>query len=287
MTSLGPPPSLGSDSPPRFTVQAHGQTDKGRQRDSNQDNYVLCVLRKALHILGSSLKQEEFYHSSPLGYLFLVADGVGGHAAGQQASELTVKSVENFVLDTLDHCEELQDQEPNPLLSEFQEALRQADARLFREGTRHPELRGMATTSTLAFIQRDLYVAHVGDSRCYLLRGDLLYRITSDHTLVGEMVRQGLLEPEEAEGHAFRHVVTNIVGGSDQGVKVELHKLPLEPADRLLLCTDGLTEMVPEAEIRTILQQEREPRRACQRLINRANEAGGKDNITTIVVHCT
>jgi protein phosphatase len=144
----------------------------------------------------------------------------------------------------------------------------------------------MATTLTLACcLGRDLFVAHAGDSRCYLLRRGLLYRLTSDHTLVAEMVRRGALPAEEAAHHAYRHVVVNVVGGSDPGVQVELHKIPLDAGDRLLLCSDGLTEMVREEEILQVLQGETEPAAACDRLIARANEQGGQDNITAVVAH--
>jgi serine/threonine protein phosphatase PrpC len=290
-----PSPDHRSSSPaPRAcrvtNIHSAGRTDPGRVRQTNQDNFVVCVLRKALQVLHGSLVQEEVYFSSPLGYFFLVADGVGGHSGGEQASALTVNALENFVLDTLNWCGELHTDEPgetDALLAEFQQALSQADSRLFREVRRHPELTGMGTTTTLGYLtEGQLYVAHVGDSRCYLLRRGMLYRITSDHTLVAEMVNQGLLKPEEVAQHAFRHVITNVVGGSDEGVRVEVHKLPLEPKDRLLFCSDGLTEMVGDEEIGEVLAAEADPDKACKRLVNRANEQGGKDNITVVIAHC-
>jgi serine/threonine protein phosphatase PrpC len=286
--SPDPGPSRPTPADRRVTnVRAAGRTDPGRVRKTNQDNFVVCVLRKALQVLHGSLVQEEVYFSSPLGYFFLVADGVGGHSGGEQASALTVNALENFVLDTLSWCGELHAEEADALLAEFQHALSQADARLFREVRRHPELTGMGTTTTLGYLHEgQLYVAHVGDSRCYLLRGQMLYRLTSDHTLVAEMVDQGLLKPEEVGQHAFRHVITNVVGGSDPGVRVEVHKLPLEPRDRVLFCSDGLTEMVPDEEIGEVLGSEADPEKACKRLVNRANEEGGKDNITVVIVHC-
>ena len=124
----------------------------------------------------------------------------------------------------------------------------------------------MATTMTLGyFFHRELFVAHVGDSRCYLLRNGLLYRLTRDHTFVAEMVRRGVLKPEEAANHAYRHVVTNVVGGDDSGVQVEMHKLALEGGDCLLLCSDGLTEMVSDEEILQILMSTPDTAAACDR----------------------
>ena len=122
----------------------------------------------------------------------------------------------------------------------------------------------------------------MGDSRAYLLREGKLYRLTRDHTMVEDMIRQGYLRPEEAVHHRLRHVITNVVGGTDPGVQVEVHKLHLEPDDLLLLCSDGLTEMVADAEIATLLEQAPDPETACRRLVDRANEQGGRDNITVI-----
>jgi len=265
-------------------VTSHGQTDKGRVRQGNEDQYLIARLTKALQVQESSLQHQDVQYSVPQAHLFLVADGVGGNAAGEQASALAVNTIENFLLDTLNWCLQLQGSEGDRLLTEFQKALKQADEKLFREAQRRPELHGMGTTLTLAyFLEDELFVAHVGDSRCYLLRKGLLYRLTRDHTLVAEMLRRGLLRPEEAGSHTYRHIITNVVGGSDPGVQVEMHKLPVEPGDRVLLCSDGLTEMVPDEEILSILMAEAEPTSACQRLIDRANELGGRDNVTVVV----
>jgi protein phosphatase len=284
-TTAAPDAGSCGDRPRPLTVRSYGRTDKGRTRTSNEDQFLIAVLTKALQVLQTSLRQEDVQYGGTQGYLFLVADGVGGSAAGEQASALAVDTIEHFVLDTLNWCLRLRGQNDGPgLLGEFRKALQQADERLFREADRHPELRGMGTTLTLAYARDwDLFVAHAGDSRCYLLRSGLLYRLTRDHTLVAEMVRRGLLKPEEAAQHGFRHVITNVVGGSDPGVQAEVHKLPLEPGDRLLLCSDGLTEMVSDEEILAVLQSHGDPAAAGGRLIDRANEQGGKDNITVVV----
>jgi protein phosphatase len=188
------------------------------------------------------------------------------------------------VLDTLNWCLQLRSNATDALLTEFRHALEQADVQLIHESRRRPELHGMGTTLTLAYCLGDtLFVAHVGDSRCYLLRRGLLYRLTRDHTLVAEMVRRGLLQPEEAEHHGYRHIITNVVGGAGPGVQVEVHKLPLEAGDTLLLCSDGLTEMVSDQEVLSVLQAEADPAGACARLVARANEEGGKDNVTVVV----
>ncbi len=268
-----------------LNVRSHGRTDPGLKRSNNEDQFLIAALSKALQVQGSSMEQPDVTFGDPLGHLFLVADGCGGHAGGEKASQLAVRSIEQFVVDTLNWCAQLRPAaEGDGLLGEFQKALSQANDRLIREADRRPELHGMATTLTLAyFLGHELFVAHVGDSRCYLLRNGLLYRLTRDHTMVAEMVRRGLVKPEDAAHHAYRHVVTNVVGGSDPGVQVEMHKLSLESGDCLLLCSDGLTEMVPDTEILNVLvTAQPDPAAACDRLVALANEKGGKDNITVV-----
>jgi protein phosphatase len=282
-------PTLGGTCSPSgrrrlLTVRSHGMTDPGRKRSHNEDQFLIAALTKALQVQQTSLPEEEVQYSGPLGHLFLVADGVGGNAAGEKASALAVSAIESFVLDTLNWCLQLRSNAADAVLTEFQHALEQADHKLIHESRRRPELHGMGTTLTLAYCLGDqLFVAHVGDSRCYLLRRGLLYRLTHDHTLVAEMVQRGLIDAKEAAHHGYRHVITNVVGGSDPGVRVEVHKLPLEAGDTLLLCSDGLTEMVPDPEVLSLLQAEADPSRACARLVSRANEQGGKDNVTVVV----
>jgi serine/threonine protein phosphatase PrpC len=266
-------------------VRGHGQTNTGRKRTSNEDQFLIAVLSRALRVLQTSMEQPEVQLGAPEGYLFLVADGVGGHLAGEKASEMAVNSIENFVVGTLNWCSQLRGTaDGDPLLKEFQKALSQANDKVIYEADKHPEWHGMATTMTLGyFFRRELFVAHVGDSRCYLLRNGLLYRLTRDHTFVAEMVRRGVLKPEEAVNHAYRHVVTNVVGGDDPGVQVEMHKMALEAGDCLLLCSDGLTEMISDEEILNILNGTPHTSEACDQLVKRANEKGGKDNVTVVV----
>jgi len=213
---------------------------------------------------------------------------MGGHAGGEQASALALGSVESFILETFKWFAQCkgQGQEQDQVLSDFQSALGHANSRVLAEAAEHPEWHGMGTTLTLAYsLNNRLFLAHAGDSRCYLLRNSLLYRLTSDHTLVEDMVRQGVLKAEEAITHQWRHVITNAIGADSPKVKVEVHNLCLEAGDVVLLCSDGLTGMLSEQAIAQILQAEAEPEQACRRLVARANEAGGEDNITAVVAH--
>jgi len=269
---------------PRLEVESFGMTHPGRVRPSNEDHFLIASLSKALQVLQSSLHQPSEQHSDGHGHLFLVADGMGGHRAGEQASALAIGTIEGCVLNALQGFCDLQSPETRTVLADLQQALRQADERIFEVTARHPEFRGMGTTVTMAYaVGAELYVAHVGDSRCYLLRAGKLHQLTHDHTLVDEMVRRGLLEPGQAGQHQYRHVITNAVGGHEQGIKVESRRLKLEADDVLLLSSDGLTEMVPPEEIGGLLRTEPEPRRACERLVALANERGGKDNVTVVV----
>jgi serine/threonine protein phosphatase PrpC len=196
---------------------------------------------------------------------------------------MAVESIEAFVLNTLSWFFLLQGAEEHNVLKEFQAALQQADVKVCQEAAQHGELAGMGTTVTIAYsVGSRLFVVHVGDSRCYLLQGRELHRVTHDHTLIAEMISRGALQPEEAVHHRLRHIITNVVGGHDLGVKVECHRIELEADDILLLCSDGLTEMVPDDRIAAVLQAHRDPREACERLLAEANLHGGKDNITVI-----
>lgn len=273
-----------SDQRPSLTVRSHGLTSPGQVRPTNEDQFLIAVLSKALQIKQTSLPQPKVQYGEERGFLCIVADGMGGHAAGEQASALAIDSIESFILGTLKWFFQLEGREGGELLKEFQQALGEADARLFEEARRHPELHGMGTTLTMTYSQdHELFVIHAGDSRCYLFRGNLLYRLTHDHTMVQEMVQQGVLQPEEVAHHRLRHVITNSVGGHEPGVRVEVHKLHLEAGDRVLLCSDGLTDMLTDEEIAAILQAEGEPAAACERLVAGANQHGGRDNITVVV----
>src|SRR5262249_49559101 len=163
------------------------------------------------------------------------------------------------------------------LAIELQTALQVADHRIFQDVARHPEFAGMGTTLTMAYqLGAELFVVHAGDSRCYLLRDQELHRLTDDHTVVAEMVQKGIIRPEEAVGHRYRHVITNVLGGHDEGVRVDSRKVELKAGDLILICSDGLTDMVPDAIIRSALMAEIELQRACVRLIAEANERGGE-----------
>jgi PPM family protein phosphatase len=256
------------------SVRSFGRTDRGLVRASNQDHFLIADLARTMWVLQTSLPQPEVHFGNRRGHLFLVADGMGGHKGGDVASALTVTTVEQFMLDVFRRAED------------FPTALKQAHARILEETASHPEVSGMGTTLTMAVANNwKLFVVHAGDSRCYLFRGRDLRQLTTDHTVVGEMVRRGMLNAADAAHHMYRHVVTNVVGGSQDSVKADVQEVDLRPEDIVLLCTDGLTDMLADDRIAAILQAERDPRLACERLVDEALKQGGRDNITAIVAH--
>lgn len=265
-------------------VRSFGMTHPGRVRTNNEDQFLVAELTKAMHVQQSSLTSPQTRLSHEHGHMFLVADGMGGHRAGEQASALALETIEAFTLDHLQWFLPLQGAEEAELSSEFQDALHQADGRIIEEASRDPELQGMGTTVTIAYaFNRDLFVVHVGDSRCYLFRQGGLHQLTRDHTILEHLLDMGMVTPEQASRHFLRHVITNVVGGAKPGLDVEVHKIELAPNDVLLLCSDGLTEMVTAEQIAAILQAKRPPQEACQELIEEANRKGGNDNVTVIV----
>src|SRR5215207_1956981 len=223
-------------------------SDLGRQRQGNEDNY---------------------YVRSPL---FVVADGMGGAQAGEVASEIAVRQFEGGLPDG---------QDPGEALVAL---IREANARIHEQARSHAQHAGMGTTTTAAYVQDDtVVVAHVGDSRCYLLRDGDLIRLTRDHSLVDELVRRGKLTEEQAESHPQRSVITRALG-PEPDVEVDVEAFPARAGDVFLLCSDGLTSMVHEPKLKPLLE---DPGRSLEQvgrgLIAAANEAGGRDNITVIL----
>jgi hypothetical protein len=171
-------------------------------------------------------------HGDEHGHLFLVADGMGGHRAGEQASALAVVAIEQFTLNTFKWFFHSDAPDAQRVLTQFQTALREADVRILDESIEHPELTGMGTTVTMAYhLDSQLCVVHVGDRRAYIFEDDGLHQITHDHTLMAEMVRRGALQPEEVAHHRLRHVITNVVGGNEAGVNVEAHALKVDAGE--------------------------------------------------------
>jgi protein phosphatase len=268
-----------------LSVQAFGLTDQGRGPASNEDRFLIAELARTLWVRQTNLPQPETQYGRNRAHLFLVADGMGGHNAGEVASALSLESVAAFVSHLLHRFSNLQPADEAEVLKDFQTALRQADALLLEEAAQHPEWKLMGTTMTLAFASgRSLFVVHAGDTRCYLFRDGQLRQLTEDHTIVGELARQGAISPADAHRHPYRHVVPNVLGGKESSLRIDVQWIDMEPADpdfallrwpmrhagRRTDCPHSGGEAVPE--------------KACAQLVAAANEAGGKDNVTVLVV---
>jgi serine/threonine protein phosphatase PrpC len=229
-------------------VSVGAATDIGQVREGNEDSYLV------------------------LDPLFAVADGMGGHRGGEVASDLAIRTIRHLF-----------ERRQGSLI----EQVERANRAVFERSRSDREVSGMGTTLTAVVVDdRQARLAHVGDSRAYLLRGGELTLLTEDHTLVQRMVHEGELTPEEAEGHPHRNILTRVLG-VDGAVVVDEGVLDLREGDRLLLCTDGLTGMVPDEEIRAVLEESRDPQEAAERLVRAANGAGGVDNITAVVLDVT
>ncbi len=231
-------------------MKAVCRTDIGKVRLSNQDASLLL----------------EGEHP-----VYAVADGMGGHRGGDVASAMAVGGV----------AEALRGLEPS------QERLRgcveDVNRRIFLRQAQERDLSGMGTTLTILWEgEKSVLLGHVGDSRAYLLRGGTLHRVSTDHSLVGEMVRNGTLTEEAAAGHPYRNVITRAVG-TEETVACDIVSMDKQPRDRWLLCSDGLTEYLRDGDIRRILS-EMSLEKAADRLMDRALKGGGKDNVTLLVL---
>lgn len=266
------------------TVRSFGLTDRGCVRPANEDHFLIAEMARTMWVHGTSLPEPHIRHGSHHAHVFVVADGMGGHQAGEVASAMTVQSLENFLLDVMHRFSNLREFEEPSVAKELEESLHHVRTKIRAVSASNTALTGMGTTLTMAFASDwNLFVVHAGDSRCYLFRSGQLQQLTSDHTLVAELVRRGTMRPENAAHHMYRHVVTNAIGDNMSELVVEVRKLDLLPQDALLVCSDGLTDMLSDDRIKAILQAEEHPKLACERLVVEANDEGGRDNVTAIV----
>ena len=270
--------------PKRVFVDVGAETHAGKVRANNEDNYLVAKLAKSMRICCSSLAEDWLTRfSDEEGYLMVVADGMGGAAAGEKASRLAVETIEEFVLNVVKWFLHLE-REQGALFREMTQAFDRADATVLERARNDPRLRGMGTTLTLAYsVGTDLYIVHAGDSRAYLLSKGEFTQITNDHTLVNLLVQEGTITPEAARTHSRRNVVTNVIGGPSQGVHAEIHKIRIADGDVLLICSDGLTEPVTDDRIAEVLKSEDDPDAACRRLIELSLDSGAPDNVTAVV----
>ncbi|QQR79654.1 MAG: Stp1/IreP family PP2C-type Ser/Thr phosphatase [Deltaproteobacteria bacterium] len=247
-------------------VEYFGLTDVGRKREKNEDSLFV---------------------SGELG-LFMVADGMGGHLGGEFASRIAVKTISETIEQLLKDPEATLSLNLGFDRSDYGEmlkyAIRVASYRIFEEASKNPNLRGMGTTTVALLIQNGKgYIAHVGDSRTYLVHEKSIKQLTNDHSLVAEQLRAGFITQDEVKNHKFRNIITRSVGFQSE-VEIDLLVRDIESGDRFVLCSDGLTNMVENQDIEKLTSKS-DPKTACQELISLANKNGGDDNISVVIVN--
>lgn len=268
-------------------MECFGATDTGCRRKTNEDQYLIADLNKSLQIHQTSLAldhQTRLFGNSQ-GKLILVADGMGGHQAGQRASTLAVDGIATYVLNTLRWFIRLDSQSDDDFQDDLKAAMEHCQDVLSREMRALPQNNGMGTTLTMAYIVWPrLWVVHVGDSRCYLYRDEKLKQITRDHT-VAQLYKENHAESDQSDSDdaPYRHLLWNVIGGSEDKLQPEVYHLTLELGDTLLLCTDGLTHHLDDSSIAQCLRTNVPLKQVCETLIQRANTAGGNDNTTVAI----
>ncbi len=284
-------------------LTAADKTDVGKQRDQNED----CAYKRV-----------ESSEEGDRG-LFIVADGMGGYKAGEVASRLAVEtiskaldsffkplpdqptiqlnsaSLDKTVKQSLASEEQPATQKTRKLTEtvvvtaveeQLKVAIQQANKAILRYGEQQSAARGLGSTVTVALVQNDqAYIANVGDSRTYLLRNQNLTPITRDHSLVARLVESKQIEPEDIYTHPQRNLIYRSLGAGHKSIEVDIFHQTLQKGDTLLLCSDGLWEMVRQQELLKVLSEESSPQKICETLIDMANANGGEDNITAVVVH--
>ncbi len=286
-----PPPGAPSS---RVRVDVGALTHQGKVREFNEDAYVILRTGRYLQRVASSIPESDLpSRFEDAGHLMIVADGLGGHEAGDVASRTALVTTVQLILRSPKWALKLDD--PATREAEIQELIARSriylasvHAALREQAARDPQLAGMGTTFTGAYaLGTDLFVLHVGDSKAYLFREGALRKITRDHTVAQEYADLGAIAQEEVSRHRMHHVLTRAVGGPDEELEGDTHHLGIAHGDRLLLCSDGLTDMADEKDIAAVLAAHAVSEDACRALVDLALERGGRDNVTVIVAGFT
>ena len=244
-------------------------TDRGRSDDHNEDS---------LFVLNASISQDQ--SMLPLG-LFIVADGMGGHETGEEASALAVRAIANWVLDKI-YLPFLSEDTPSTSQQPIVDVL--TDAALAAHSRIHQVFSDAGTTLTCAFVLgTNAFIAHVGDSRAYLFSKSSLRQITTDHSFASRLIELGQITEEQAKSHPQRHALYRALGRAGN-LQVDTHMQSLPIGSSLLICSDGLWQMIPKTEMAEIIDGAPTPQIACRRLVAQANENGGEDNITAVLI---
>jgi protein phosphatase len=268
-------------------VDFFGMSEKGLVRTNNEDHFLLVRVGRAVETVLTNLREAETLPGElfeEAGYGMVLADGVGGEAAGEVASRQAIYTLLSLALHTPDWQFRWGAKERNTVMWRMRDRFRRVNEALVRDAAADPALTGMCTTMTAAVIHGNgLIIGHIGDSRAYLLHRGKLIRLTRDHTLGERLVEDGTHKATDPLVVELRGLLVQALGSKDSKCEPEVYDYLLENNDQLLLCTDGLTDMVGEAEIETIMNSERSAQSACRKLVDRALSNGGRDNVTVIV----
>ena len=265
-------------------------THAGNVRPNNEDAYIIYRSGRYWEKLKTSLEAGDLpERSDEMGYGMAIADGMGGAAAGEVASSMAIRILVSLILNAAKWALKLDN--PETRVEELQDVKERAEAyfqtvddTLMEYAEAYPRLKGMGTTLTGAYsFGDDLFILHIGDTRAYLFRQGNLKRLTRDQTMAQALVDSGAIPAEEASTHRLRHTLTSCLGGESRKIQMEIRHLRLIEGDRLLLCSDGLTDMVSEAEVTEVMRATEGSEEACRSLVNLALEKGGKDNVTVLL----
>jgi PPM family protein phosphatase len=283
-------PSAGETSAPKpatttVRVDFSSVSHTGKIRSHNEDHFLVSRYSRKQEILQTNLPQDFLpEQTGDDGYLFIVADGMGGMAAGEVASRLAISTSLKLLQRSERWGFKVNHREARELFNQINRDLQEVDKTLTEQSAADRRLLGMGTTLTAAYSMGvDLFLVHLGDSRAYLYRDGTLRQLTKDHTVAQAMADAGHISHESVRHHAKRNALTNFLGGHNGKVQADLRWLRLADGDRLLLCSDGLNEMVDDVTIGRILGQRGTSGDAAQTLLNEALRRGGKDNVTIIV----
>lgn len=277
-------PSGAPPRPSRQNIDVFGMTHPGLVRKENQDQFLIGSLHKTMQVHQSSLPKDELGSllSPSRGWLFLVADGVGGVPGGQQASGTALKAIAAYVTHAMALYTEFSPETEPAFLEDLRKSVERSHEAVLAAGAADDLRAGMATTLTMVTVRWPrAYLVHVGDSRCYRLRDGVLERLTTDQTLAQALVDAGALPPEATEESGLKHVLWSAVGGTEARIEVRASDQRWE--DVMVLCSDGLTKHVSDEEIKAQIESGDSAEAICRQLTELALARGGTDNITVII----
>ena len=265
-------------------VELAAVSHKGLVRANNEDHYLVLRYGRTLEKLLTNLPDQVPNHSVEIGYGMLVADGMGGPAAGEVASRLAILTLLDLLIRTPDWIFGTGLRLTEEVERRLAERYRQVDAALRQEAAIHPGLSGMGTTMTVArSVSNQLVIGHIGDSRAYLFRQGTLHQLTKDHTLVQSLVEEGEMTRDEATEHPLRHALSRSIGAHSAPSEGDFQHIQIADNDQLLLCTDGLSDMVDSGTIASVLGSAKTAKKACNTLVQQALQKGGRDNVTVVL----